>query len=54
MEKKWDTVTPADLKRLFVSGKYVYPAVHERVNWVFLCEKLSRQRHHTGRKLSFV
>jgi hypothetical protein len=23
MEKKWDTVTPADLKRLFVSGKYM-------------------------------
>jgi hypothetical protein len=23
MEKKWDTVIPADLKRLFVSGKYV-------------------------------
>jgi hypothetical protein len=23
MEKKWDTVTPADLKKLFVSGKYV-------------------------------
>jgi hypothetical protein len=24
MEKKWDTVIPADLKRLFVSGTYVY------------------------------
>jgi hypothetical protein len=23
MEKKWDTVTPADLKRLFVSGTYM-------------------------------
>jgi hypothetical protein len=23
MEKKWDTVIPADLKRLFVSGTYV-------------------------------
>jgi hypothetical protein len=23
MEKKWDTVIPADLKRLFVSGSYV-------------------------------
>jgi hypothetical protein len=22
MEKKWDTVIPADLKRLFVSGTY--------------------------------
>jgi len=22
MEKKWDTVTPADLKRLFVRGIY--------------------------------
>jgi hypothetical protein len=29
MEKKWDTVIPADLKRLFVS---VSPAGHERVN----------------------
>jgi hypothetical protein len=24
MEKKWDTVTPAGLKKLFVSGKHVY------------------------------
>jgi len=24
MEKKWDTVTPADLKRLFVSGTYTW------------------------------
>jgi hypothetical protein len=24
MEKKWDTVIPADLKRLFVSGTYIY------------------------------
>jgi hypothetical protein len=31
MEKKWDTVFPADLKRLFVSGTYVYMAGHERV-----------------------
>jgi hypothetical protein len=23
MEKMWDTVTPADLKRLFVSGTYM-------------------------------
>jgi hypothetical protein len=23
MEKKWDNVIPADLKRLFVSGKYM-------------------------------
>jgi len=23
MEKKWDTVIPADLKRLFVSGAYM-------------------------------
>jgi hypothetical protein len=23
MEKKWDTVIPADLKRLFVSGMYM-------------------------------
>jgi len=23
MEKKWDTVTPADLKKLFVSGAYM-------------------------------
>jgi hypothetical protein len=32
MEKKWDTVIPADLKRLFVSGAYVCPTGHERVN----------------------
>jgi len=24
MEKKWDTVIPADLKRLFVSGTYIH------------------------------
>ena len=24
MEKKWDTVTPADLKRVFVSGTCMY------------------------------
>jgi hypothetical protein len=24
VDKKWDTVIPADLKRLFVSGKYTY------------------------------
>jgi len=23
MEKKWDTVIPADLKRLFISGAYM-------------------------------
>jgi hypothetical protein len=23
MEKKWGTVIPADLKRLFISGKYI-------------------------------
>jgi hypothetical protein len=23
MEKKWDTIIPADLKRLFVSGSYM-------------------------------
>jgi len=32
METKWDTVIPADLKTLFVSGTYIYPAGHERVN----------------------
>jgi hypothetical protein len=33
MEKKWDTVIPADLKRLSVSGTYgICPAGHERVN----------------------
>jgi hypothetical protein len=31
MEKKWDTVIPADLKRLFVSETYICPAGHERV-----------------------
>jgi hypothetical protein len=30
-EKKWDTVIPADLKRLFVSGTYICPAGLERV-----------------------
>jgi hypothetical protein len=30
MEKKWDTVTPADLKRLFVVGS-ICPAGHKRV-----------------------
>jgi len=30
MEKKWDTVIPADLKRPFVSG-HICPAGHERV-----------------------
>jgi len=29
MEKKWDTVIPADLKRLFVSG--ICPTGHKRV-----------------------
>jgi hypothetical protein len=29
MEKKWDTVIPADLKRLFVSGTYYVPLVTE-------------------------
>ena len=33
MEKNWDTVIPADLKRLFVSGTKC-PAGHERVNKV--------------------
>jgi len=32
MEKKWDTVIPADLKRLFISGTYgICAAGHERV-----------------------
>jgi len=33
MEKKWDTVIPADLKGLFLSGTYICPADHERVNY---------------------
>jgi hypothetical protein len=33
VEKKWDTVIPADLKVFFVSVTYtVFPSVHERVN----------------------
>jgi hypothetical protein len=36
MEKKWDTVIPADLKRLFVSGTYICPAGHERVKTHFM------------------
>jgi len=31
MEKKWDTVIPADWKILFISGIYICPAGHE---WV--------------------
>ena len=31
MEKKWDTVIPADLKRLSISGR-ICPAGRERVN----------------------
>jgi len=31
MEKKWDTVIPPDLKRLFVSGTFMSSG-HERVN----------------------
>jgi len=31
MEKKWDTVIPADLKRLFVSGTYI-PLVTKGIN----------------------
>jgi len=31
MEKKRDIVIPADLKRLFVSGRHISPAGHERV-----------------------
>jgi len=27
MEKRWDTVIPADLKRLFISGIYYVPLV---------------------------
>jgi len=35
MEEKWDTVIPADLKRLFISGTYgICAAGHERVNRV--------------------
>ena len=37
VEKKWDTVIPADLKRLFVSGTYICPAGHERVNMIPHC-----------------
>jgi hypothetical protein len=37
MEKKWDTVIPADLKRLFVSGTYTYvPLVTKGLSDLFL------------------
>jgi hypothetical protein len=32
MEKKWVTVIPADLKRLFISETYTCPTGHEMVN----------------------
>jgi hypothetical protein len=31
MEKKWDTVIQADLKRLFISVTYICPTGHESV-----------------------
>jgi hypothetical protein len=35
VEKKWDTVIPADLKRLSVSGTYTLcPAGHKSVNYL--------------------
>jgi hypothetical protein len=30
--EKWDNFIPADLQRLFVSGTYISPAGHERIN----------------------
>jgi hypothetical protein len=38
MEKKWDTVIPADLKRLFVSGTYM-SRWHDRVKVMFSKER---------------
>jgi hypothetical protein len=35
MEKKWDTVIPADLKRLFVSGSFMSRWSKRFINWVF-------------------
>jgi len=32
MEKKWDTVIPADLKRLFVKGDIYFPLVTKVLN----------------------
>jgi hypothetical protein len=32
MEKKWDTVIPADLQQLFVKGDIIRPDSHETVN----------------------
>jgi hypothetical protein len=47
MEKKWDTVTPADLKRLFVSGKYMsrWSRKGKRVMW---------QCFQNGKKMEFL
>jgi hypothetical protein len=38
MEKKWDTVIPADLKRLFVSGTYIFN-IHGSVHHSMTQEK---------------
>jgi hypothetical protein len=35
MEKKLDTVIPADLKRFFVMG-HICPAGHERIKQMFI------------------
>jgi hypothetical protein len=32
-KKKWETVIPADLKRLFVSGTYMLPLVTKGLIW---------------------
>jgi len=46
MEKKWDTVIPADLKRLFVSGTYtVCLAGHERVKVSYMKNNTKQTVH---------
>jgi len=44
-EKKWDTVIPADLKRLFVSGTYMSPLVTKGLK----IPKQTRKQKHTFR-----
>jgi hypothetical protein len=45
MEKKWDTVTPADFKRLFVSGKYMRSSMAHCI----ICTRMFRGKMHYDR-----
>jgi hypothetical protein len=50
-EKKWDPVIPADLKRLFVSGKHICPAGHERVKY---CSEIKNKPAYHGKDYSKI